>query len=832
MLIFRRSLACEAAAARFLLAAAWAVGAHAPRVALLPPGAGAIRASGSGYFAPPLALGAQYAFAGALFACAQYARRCRLRRIDFRKRELMAERLQVFEKKIGETVQTTARITRVRFVNPDNAYAVLEAVTRRRVSFTMTGTLASFKVNDEVRVKGVWVSSKYGVQLSVSACEIVIPTSSAGLAQFLATQLTGIGMRMAERIIDRFGEDTVDVLDNAPERLAEVKGISRAKAETIRSEWNERQQTRQIFIYLQGHGLSYDLSARLIGIYGKKIIAILKQQPYLLAREVSGIGFKRADQIAMQMGIAQDDPMRIEAGIDYALYDAETGEGHCYLPRPALIAHAADLLQVPPESIEKHIASLIERRNIRIDIDENGETLVYRSYMWFLENGVAAEIARMVTGTIDHADCGRDGSDIRRIETQLGIVLAPQQRDAVMTGLTRKFLVITGGPGTGKTTLVKVIVAAAQAQGIHVFLAAPTGRAAKRLAETTGEEAKTIHRLLEYKYQGSDARGAFARTKDAPLDAGIYIIDEASMIDLTLMRALLNAMPDDARVVFVGDIDQLPSVGSGTVLKDMIQSDVIPVVRLKTVFRQAEMSRIVQNAHRINNGEYPIIPTKEEMTDLKCDFFVFNARSPEHAEQLIEQLACEKLPKRFGLNAVTDIQVLCPMRGNAGGVEHMNQVLQNRLNANGAPIEGCFQGFRIGDRVMQIRNDYDLDVFNGDVGIIEQATNVRVLVNFDGRLVEYKKKSLENLTLAYACTVHKSQGSEYPAVICAFLRSQSFMLQRNLVYTALTRARRMAILITDRYTLETAIANDRPSARYTRLSARIAASVREAQKKK
>ena len=298
------------------------------------------------------------------------------------------------------------------------------------------------------------------------------------------------------------------------------------------------------------------------------------------------------------------------------------------------------------------------------------------------------------------------------------------------------------------------------------------------------------------------------------------------MIDLSLMRSLLVAMPDDARAVFVGDIDQLPSVGSGTVLKDMIQSNVIPVVRLKTVFRQAEMSRIVQNAHRINDGEYPIIPTREEMMDLKCDFFMFNANTPEHAEQLIEQLVCDKLPNRFGLNAMTDIQVLCPMRQNVGGVEHVNQILQHRLNGGGAPIEGCVQGFRIGDRVMQIRNDYDLDVFNGDVGIIEQATNVKILVNFDGRLVEYKKKALENLVLAYACTVHKSQGSEYPAVICTILRSQSFMLQRNLLYTALTRARRLAVFITDSYTLKNAIANDRPATRYTRLSHRIAEKVR------
>ena len=733
----------------------------------------------------------------------------------------MSELLPSFEKKIGESVQTTARITRVRFVNPENAFAILDAVSRKRIPFTMTGTLASFKVDDEVRVKGVWMNSKYGVQLKVSSCEIALPTSSVGLAKFLSDRLSGIGLKTAERIIEKFGDETIDVLDHHPERLAEIRGISKNKIQAIADEWAEQQQTRQFFVYLQGHGLSYDLSARLIASYGSKIIAILKQQPYLLAREVNGIGFKRADQIAMQMGIAQNDPMRIEAGIDYALYDAENSDGHCYLPRSVLIKAAAKLLQIPPDDIEQHIDTLIDKKSIKIDTDDSGESLVYRTFMWNLENAVAKEIARLVNASQPTATNHDDLSAVRRIETRLGIDLAPQQRDAVLTALTQNFLVITGGPGTGKTTLIKVLVAAAEDKNIPVFLAAPTGRAAKRIADTTAKDAKTIHRLLEYTFKG-ESHGAFARNKDHPLDPGIYIIDEASMIDLSLMRSLLVAIPDNASAVFVGDIDQLPSVGSGTVLKDMILSNVIPVVRLKTVFRQAELSRIVQNAHRINNGEYPIVPTRDEMLDLNCEFFLFSSNSPEHAERLVEQLVCDKLPKRFGLNPMTDIQVLCPMRQNAGGVEHINQILQAQLNPNGEPIDGNTKGFRIGDRVMQIRNDYDLDVFNGDVGIIEQASNVRVLVNFDGKCVEYKKKSLENLVLAYACTVHKSQGSEYPAVICTFLRSQSFMLQRNLVYTALTRARRLAIFITDPFTLKTAIENNRPAARYTRLSKRIA----------
>ena len=730
------------------------------------------------------------------------------------------ELLPSFEKRIGETVQTTARITRVRYTSPDGTFAILDAVTRKRIDFTMVGSLAAFKVDDEVRVRGTWVESKYGVQLRVEFCEIVMPTSSVGVARFLSSQITGIGLRMAERIIERFGEDTIHIFDHDPDRLIEVPGISKKKLEIIKAEWAEKQGSRQIFVYLQGHGLSYELSAKLIGIYGNNVIPILNQQPYLLAKEVNGIGFKRADQIAMQMGMTPDNPMRIEAGIDYALYDAENNEGHCYLPLPILIENAANLLQIPESSIEPYIHALIERHTIRKELDELGETLVYRSFMWNLERSVAREIVRMVDASSHHKPTPDDESYVRRIETRLGIELADSQREAVLTGLSEKFMVITGGPGTGKTTLVKVFVAVAQEQDVQIFLAAPTGRAAKRLSETTSHNAKTIHRLLEYAFS-EDGHGGFMRNKDNPLEAGIYIIDESSMIDLTLMRALLTAMPDDARVIFVGDVDQLPSVGTGTVLKDLIGSGCLPVIRLKTVFRQAEQSLIVQNAHRINDGLFPVVPTREQMTNPKCEFFLFNAATPEHAEHLIEQLVCEKLPKRFDLDPMNDIQVLCPMRQNTGGVEHLNQILQSQLNPKGQPIEGTYQNFRIGDRVMQLRNDYERDVYNGDIGTIVEYHHSKTIVDFEGRLVEYNRQKLENLALAYACTVHKSQGSEYPAVICVFLRSQSFMLQRNLIYTALTRARRIAIFITDQYTLKTAIENNRPSARYTRLGIRI-----------
>ena len=730
-----------------------------------------------------------------------------------------------FNPKIGESAQTTATIRNIRFTSSDGTFCIMDATTRKRRSFTMVGPLAAFHVGDNVRVQGTWVDSKYGVQLRVTNAEIVIPTTNQGLIAFLASQIHGVGPKLAERIVERFGEQTIEVLDKAPERLAEIRGISPQKLDVIIQNWHEKQLTRQTFVYLQGHGLTYDLCVRLIAHYKDRVIPVLQQQPYMLAKDIHGIGFKRADEIARRMGFPADSPVRIESGIDYALYEAEQNEGHCYLPIERLLDDASDLLQLPRDVITPYMDALSQKNNLRTEIDERGEMLVYRAHMWRLENAVASEIARMVNAS-DHTLPPEDAlSRIKRIESEMSLELSETQRKAVTLALTEKFMVITGGPGTGKTTLVKVFVAAAHEEERDVYLAAPTGRAAKRLEETTGHEAKTIHRLLEYGYR-DDARGAFQRDKQNPLPTGVYIIDESSMIDIMLMRALLSAIPDSAQIVFVGDVDQLPSVGSGTVLKDLIDSQALPVVRLDTVFRQAEQSLIVKNAHRINRGELPEVPSKEVMAAATCEFFLINPK-PENAENIIERLVCEKIPERFGLDPHCDIQVLCPMRQNLGGVEHINSILQAHLNPNGQKIPYQNADFRVGDRVMQLRNDYDRDVYNGDVGTIIDYHGDKALIDFDGKIVEYAKtkQDFDNLALAYACTVHKSQGSEYPAVICVFLKSQSFMLQRNLIYTALTRARKIAFFITDPFTLSRAIQNNEPSKRYTQLAKRIAAAI-------
>lgn len=737
------------------------------------------------------------------------------------------ELLPTFNPKIGEQAQTTATIRNIRFTSSDGTFCILDATTRKHYKFTMVGPLAAYKIDDEIRVSGTWEDSKYGIQLRVNSAELVIPTTNFGLISYLASHIHGIGLRMAERIVTHFGEETVDVLDYHPEKLIEIKGISPNKLEQISTEWQENRASHQAFVYLQGHGLTYEMAAKLIAHYKERTIPVLQQQPYLLAKDIHGIGFRRADEIARRMGFPMDSPIRIEAGIDYALYDAEQNDGHCYLPIGKLMDNAAELLQLPRETLAPYMDDLTKKHTLRTEIDAQGEMIVYRAHMWRLENAVANEIARMVKASDHSADNTAALSRIQRIEAELGIELSTTQRKAVQLALTEKFMVITGGPGTGKTTLVKVFVAAAHEEERDVFLAAPTGRAAKRLEETTGHEAKTIHRLLEYGYR-EDARGSFSRNKDNPLPTGTFIIDESSMIDLSLMRSLLCAIPDTAQIVFVGDVDQLPSVGCGVVLKDLIDSNALPVVRLDTVFRQAEQSLIVKNAHRINHGEYPIVPSREEMAEAKCEFFFINPR-PENTESIIERLVCEKIPERFHLDPKSDIQVLCPMRQNLGGVEHINQILQNRINPDGARIPFKNADFRVGDRVMQLKNDYDRDVFNGDIGTIIGADEKTTRIDFDGKIVDYSKakNDFDNLALAYACTVHKSQGSEYPAVICVFLKSQSFMLQRNLIYTALTRARKIAIFITDPFTLTRAIQNDEPARRYTQLARRIAAALAE-----
>ena len=751
----------------------------------------------------------------------------------------------MFDKKPGSPVKIQGKVVRVKYTSPNSQWAILEFRTRLKNDVVLVGSLAEFQEGDELKVEGVWAESKYGIQIRVEHCQVLLPNSEEGIQKYLASQITGIGAKMAKRITDVLGEDTLDILDNDPEKLLTVPGISRKKYDSIISEWKEKHASRQIYVFLQGLGLTFNMAAKLHGIYGDSVIPRVQHQPYSLAKDVDGIGFMRADEIARKVGFAEDSPQRIEAGVDYTLYQAEQNEGHCFLPFSYLVQKAANLLSVPQEAIHKVIRSMVERHAVHSELNELGEMIIYRSYMWNVENAVSKHVLRLIRhhapeekkeGNDENLEkCEENGFNdeefeqkrlekrlklIRLVESSLGITLAESQREAVRLGLSERLLVITGGPGTGKTTLVKVFVEAAEKENTEVYLAAPTGRAAKRLSETTQRDAKTIHRLLEFSYQESP-KGSFLRNRDNPLDPATYIIDEASMVDIQLMFSLMEAMPDEAHLIFVGDVDQLPSVGPGTVLKDLIRSKRVPVVRLTEVYRQAEQSLIVKNAHLINTGQFPVLP--EPNKDVLSEFYLINSSNPEHAERMISQMVCERLPLRFNLDPKNDIQILCPMRKNPGGVDHINQLLQARLNPDGQPIPHPYLELRIGDRVMQLKNDYERDIYNGDIGhIINYSTAQKaVTVDFDGKIIDISQNDMENLSLSYACTVHKSQGSEYPAVICVFLGQQSFMLQRNLIYTALTRAKRVAIFITDRSTLYRAIQNNQPATRYTKLAERI-----------
>lgn len=715
----------------------------------------------------------------------------------------------------GERYEIVGRIEHVRFQSDDGSFVIATMRPQQGLSVTIKGALFGVEVDDQVRVEGPWEDSSYGPQLRVEAYEYLLPVTPEGITKFLTTQLKGVGPTLAERIVDKFGEETLRVMDEEIEQLHRVEGIGAKKFESIREEWEKRHGQRNTLIFLQSQGISMSMATRLMSAYGSEVGNIVKTRPYELARDVRGIGFLTADRIAQRLGWAVDSSERIDAGLTHTLHECESAYGHCFLYTQQLVDEAVKILGVDQVLVEKQIDEMLLSGRLVEEETEVGTALFKRS-TWMTEVTIAEDVRRLFVSTIDESDLS-EAALVEKIETALNLKLASQQRQAVIGALTGKMMVVTGGPGTGKTTLVRVVVEACNRLKWDVALAAPTGRAAKRLAEATGKDAKTIHRLLEFSFQA----GGFQRNIDNPLPSAVYVIDETSMIDIYLMKALLDALPDDARLVLVGDVDQLPSVGPGTVLKDFIDSGVVPVVRLTEVFRQASESMIVRNAHLVNHGQMPVLPEVKEGE--LVDYYAVNAFDGAQAEALIEKLVCERIPQAFGLDPMKDIQVLSPMRSKPGGVEPINRALQARLNPDGEPIGTREDALRVGDRVMQLRNNYDKDIFNGDVGrIVTYSKREKAIsVEFDGRLVVYSPSELDELSLAYACTVHKAQGSEYPAVVIPLLRSHHMLLQRNLLYTALTRARRLAFLVCDPNALKRAVGNAQPSARNTRLAQRL-----------
>ena len=718
------------------------------------------------------------------------------------------------------------------FRNAENGYTVLELVCQEE-EITCVGIFSDIVEGENIEAQGEYTEHpSYGRQFKVHSFEEKEPEDELAIERYLGSgAIKGIGVALAARIVRRFKKDTFRIIEEEPERLAEIKGISERKAMEIAHQINEKRDLRQAMIFLQKYGININLAVKIYNQYGQRIYSILTENPYQMAEDIDGVGFKTADEIASRIGIRTDSDFRIRSGILYAL-NLATGEGHTYLPMDELTKRASAVLEIEGTYIEKHYMDLALDRKIVMQQKED-ELQIYASAFFHMENNTA--------GMLKQLDISYDVSDkeienrIKRIEKQTGIELDELQMLAVKEAVKNGLLIITGGPGTGKTTTINTIIRYFEMEGMDIFLGAPTGRAAKRMSETTGFEARTIHRMLEVN-GGPEGSGGFERNENNPLETDVIIIDEMSMVDITLMHALLKAIVAGTRLILVGDVNQLPSVGPGSVLKDVIESGQFHTVKLNKIFRQASTSDIIVNAHKINNGEEVILDNKS------MDFFFLKRYEADKIINVMLQLIKQKLPK-FVDASEYDIQVLTPMRKGLLGVERLNTVLQMYLNPEAPSKREKEYGtivFREGDKVMQVKNNYQLEweirtkfglcvdkgtgIFNGDTGIIQEINYFAetMTISFDeGKMVEYPFKQLEELELAYAITIHKSQGSEYPAVVIPMFKGPQMLMNRNLLYTAVTRAKKCVTLVGDEEVFYTMINNTSQLKRYSGLQDRL-----------
>jgi exodeoxyribonuclease V alpha subunit len=707
-------------------------------------------------------------------------------------------------------------LERVAFASEENAWSVVKVVVAGKADLvTAVGNLLGVQPGESLRLSGHWtVDKKFGEQFKVESYITVKPATLVGIEKYLGSGLVrGVGKVMAERLVKHFGMETLEVIDQKPERLPEVEGIGPVRSERITKAWVEQRQIKDVMVFLQSHGVSTAYATRIYKQYRDRAIVVVKENPYRLAVDILGIGFKSADKIASQLGIGPTSPLRAEAGVLHVL-GTLSDEGHVYVPRPRLLSAAVDILTIGPPIIDKAIDDLAAAERVVIEPRPSGDDAVYLKSLHTAEAASAGRI-RLLLGTESRPIRIDIERAITWFEGQENIQLAGEQKEAIRKAATSKLLVVTGGPGTGKTTLVNGIIRILEKKGRRILLAAPTGRAAKRMAETTGREAKTIHRLLEF----NPKKFAFDRDASNPLEADLVILDEASMIDTMLAYNVLKALPFHCQLVLVGDIDQLPSVGPGSVLGDIIRSGVADVVRLRHIFRQGTGSLIVSNAHRINEGLMPELAPEGS----KADFFFIERNEPEEIAGTLKALVRQHIPHKFGLDPVDDIQVLTPMQRGLLGVANVNAELQALLNPTGDTLVRGSRTFRIGDKVMQIKNNYDMHVFNGDIGRIRKIDGVEqeVEIAFDGRAVTYQYSDLDELVLAYACSIHKSQGSEYPCVVIPVHTQHYMMLQRNLLYTAITRGKRLVVLVGSKRALALAVKNNSTEERCTMLTERL-----------
>jgi exodeoxyribonuclease V alpha subunit len=728
--------------------------------------------------------------------------------------------MQAKETKSEMLVDLQGQIERVTYTNDENGYTIAKLkVYGQRELVTIVGNLMAPTPGEIIRMRGEWSNHpKYGEQFKIVQYKSMVPASVYGIEKYLGSGLIkGIGPVMAKRIVQVFGKETLEVIEKDVEKLTEVHGIGKKRIGMIKKAWEEQKEIREVMLFLQTHGVSSGYATKIFKQYGNRSIEVVKENPYRLAMDIFGIGFLTADRIAEKLGFAKDSDVRAEAGILYVLHQL-SDEGHVYYPYEPLIEKCQEILEVERDVISCALGTISAQEKIVIEDldDEAGKKAVYLAKFHFSETSTTTRIRTLVNTPKSIRKIDSEKA-LEWVQGQLSITLAEKQIEAVKTAIENKVMIITGGPGTGKTTIINAILKIFSKLKVGILLAAPTGRAAKRMSEATGYEAKTIHRMLEYSIQ----KGGFQKDEEDPLECDLLIVDEASMIDIILMHHLLKAVPVRATLILVGDVNQLPSVGAGNVLRDIIASGAVPVVELNEIFRQAKESLIIVNAHRINSGQIPPIKPSREKLD---DFYFIEQEDPEEVLNTILDLVKKRIPHRFKVDPIDDIQVLTPMHKGTVGASNLNMELQKALNPSDDELIRGSRAFHVRDKVMQIRNNYDKEVFNGDIGRIIKIDqeNQEVVISFDGKEVSYDYPDLDEIVLAYAVSVHKSQGSEYPAVIIPLLSQHYVLLQRNLIYTAVTRGKKLVIIVGTKRALAIAVKNNKTEKRYTHLKSRLA----------
>ena len=710
-----------------------------------------------------------------------------------------------------ESVHIKGTIKRLVYHNEENGFVIarVDLQEPEKKETTVVGKMAAISIGETYQFKGKWnLDSRYGWQFNFDDYQIILPTTLEGVRRYLGSGLIkGVGPATANRIVGQFGEKTLEVIEDYPEKLNEVEGIAQKRIELIKKSWQEQKEIKRVMLFLQSYKITTGYAVKIFKQYGSKAIEKLKENPYCLVDDIFGIGFKIADRIAQNLGIENDSPSRIRAGIKYCLNE-NAGQGHCFVYYDAIIKMTAELLGTAEEQVERECVFLDNSKEIIIQDNQ-----VWLPQYFYAEKEVSQKIAGLIRFPQQLTQMNID-LKIEQLEEKYKIKFAREQKKAIKEVLLHRVLILTGGPGTGKTTTTIGLIELFEDLGLKIVLAAPTGRAAKKLAEATRRTAKTIHRLLAY----NPRERGFTKDEKNPIRADAIILDEVSMIDILLMNHLLKAVTENTFLILIGDIDQLPSVGPGNLLKDMIDSEVIPVIRLTHIFRQREKSLIVVNAHLVNQGKYPILKGKQER-----DFYFLKEEDPEKAAEKIIHLCTSRLPRSYHINPLRDIQILTPMYKGAVGADQLNQLMRNALNPDGKSLKYGHQQYKINDKVMQIRNNYDKEVFNGDIGNIKEINLEEQVIKvlFYSRIIEYDFSELNELVLAYAITVHKSQGSEYPVVVIPMLTQHFLLLQRNLLYTAITRARKMVIIVGTNKALWIAIKNNKTVKRNTFLRERL-----------